>query len=189
VSVRGFALVTVAVAPLVGPFRPTEVHASPQWSATLEAGIVGAGDGGSTWSTTKLDLGLRGEVLLGRNGPRDFGVGPWAQARTTWFDGADYGTGIVALLPIDPTTPIWVGAGALERRRFDAWAPGADVFIGFGSRSYDYHDPYAMVLGATLDVRTLLGSVRQTDVVLCLQLDLEVLAMPAMYLVSRLIHA
>lgn len=176
-------------APWVGPLRARDALASPQWTATLEAGVVGAGDGGSTWSATKLDLGLRGEVLLGRSGPRDFGLGPWVEARTTWFDGADYGAGAVALLPVDSTTPIWVGAGGFERRRFDAWSPGADLFLGFGSRSYDYHDPYAMVLGATLDVRTLLGSVRQTDVIVCLQLDLEVLAMPAMYLLSRLIHA
>ncbi|MFI5301754.1 MAG: hypothetical protein ACHREM_27000 [Polyangiales bacterium] len=155
----------------------------------METGIVGAGDQGSLWSSTKLDLGLRTELLLGRSSPRDFGFGPWVQARTTWFDGADYGGGAVALLPVDSALPIWVGAGAFERRRQDSWSPGIDAFIGFGSRSYDYHDPYAMVLGATLDVRAVLGPVRQTDVILCLQLDLEVLAMPAMYLFSRLLHA
>lgn len=166
-----------------------DAGARAQISSELEAGIVGIGDGQRAWASTRLDLGVRVEALYGREGPRDWGAGPFLHARTPWFHGADYGGGLVVLAPVDPTFPLWFGVGGYERRLDSAWSPGANAFVAFGSRGFNYHSRYAMTYGLSLDVRSTFGTARSVDVIAALDLDFEGLLIPAMYFLGLVRHA
>ena len=127
---------------------------------------------------TKLDLGLRVEDVCLRERPTDFGIGPYVEARTAAFVYGDYGAGVVAILPIDQTFPLWVGAGGFARRQDQTWAPGVNAFVAWGGRSFNYDSAYAMAYGVILDVRAHGGELPGVDTVLALSIDLEALALP-----------
>lgn len=162
---------------------PAAASARAQASASGQIGVAGVGEDGY-WTRTKLDLGLRFEDVFLREGPRDFGLGPYVETRTAAFIHADYGAGLVAVLPVDPTFPLWIGAGGFARRESSSWAPGANAFVAWGSRSYNYTSSYAMAFGLVLDVRVHRGDVPGVDTVLALSIDLEGLALPWMYAIS-----
>jgi hypothetical protein len=166
---------------------PRPASARAQASASGQIGVVGVGEDGY-WSRTKLDLGLRFEDVFLRDGPRDFGLGPYVEARTAAFIHADYGGGLVAVLPVDATFPLSIGAGGFARRQSSTWAPGANVFLAWGSRSYNYSSSYAMTFGLVLDVRVHRGDVPGVDTVLAASIDLEGLALPWLYAVSAARH-
>jgi hypothetical protein len=161
--------------------------ARAQVSASGQIGVVGVGED-AYWSRTKLDLGLRLESVYLRESPTDFGLGPYVEARSAAFIHGDYGAGLMAVLPVDPTFPIWFGAGGFARRQDHSWAPGANAFVAWGSRSYNYSSSYAMAFGLVLDVRVHRGDVPGVDTVLALSFDLEGLALPAMYAISAVRH-
>ena len=163
---------------------PATASARAQLSSGLEVGVAGLGDGARAWASTKLDLGVRLEAVYGREGPRDWGVGPLVQVRTPWFHGADYGAGLVVLAPVDPTFPLWFGAGGYERRLAGAWSPGVSAFVGFGSRGFNYHSRYSMTYGFLIDVRATFGEVKSVDTIACLDLDFEGLLLPALYVIG-----
>ncbi len=163
-----------ACAPLAAP---TAARASAQVSASGQVGIVGVGED-SYWTRTKLDLGLRVEDVWLRERPTDFGIGPYVEARTAAFVYGDYGAGVVAILPIDQTFPLWVGAGGFARRQDQTWAPGVNAFVAWGGRSFNYDSAYAMAYGVILDVRAHGGELPGVDTVLALSIDLEALALP-----------
>ena len=176
----------LALAALLGAavvaFAP-DASARPQVSASGQIGVVGVGEDGY-WSRTKLDLGLRLEDVYLRERPTDFGLGPYVEARSAAFVHADYGAGLLAILPVDPTFPLWVGAGGFARRQDHSWNPGANAFLAWGSRSFNYSSNYAMAFGLVLDVRVHRGDVPGVDTVLALSIDLEGLALPWLYAVS-----
>jgi hypothetical protein len=184
-SARAVAHRRLLLAAIVGlASAPRPAFARAQLSSGLEVGVVAAGDGERAWANTRLDLGLRLEGIYGREGPRDWGAGPFAQARTSGFHGADYGGGLLVLAPVDPTFPLWFGAGGYGRRIDSAWSPGVDAFVGFGSRGFNYHSRYSMTYGVVADLRTTFGSVRSVDAIVCLDLDLEGVLLPALYLLG-----
>jgi hypothetical protein len=167
-------------------FVAAPAFAKVQNSAQTQLGVanVGSPDGRST----KMDLGLRFESVWFRESPRDFGIGPYVEARTAWFDHADYGGGLVALVPVDLTFPLWFGGGGFARRGGGTWSPGFDGFLAWGGRSFNHHSSYAMVFGLLLDARVHGGDEKGTDVVLAATLDLEGLALPFLYAVSAVRH-
>jgi hypothetical protein len=168
-------------------FATPSASAHAQVSASGQIGVVGVGEDGY-WSRTKLDLGLRLESVYLRKRPTDFGFGPYLEARSAAFIHGDYGAGVLALIPVDPTFPIWFGAGGFARRQDHAWAPGANAFVAWGSRSFNYSSAYAMAFGLVLDVRVHRGDTPGVDTVLALSIDLEGLALPAMYVISAVRH-
>jgi hypothetical protein len=162
--------------------------ARPQISVSSQLGVVGLGEEGKAWRSTKLDVGARLESVFFRESPGDFGIGPYVEARTAWFAHGDYGGGLVMVLPIDQTFPIWLGGGGFTRRDGGAWAPGANGFIAWGSRSYNHHASYAMAYGLLLDARWHGGPTPGVDLVIAASIDLEGLAFPFLYLVSAIRH-
>jgi hypothetical protein len=157
-------------------------------SAQTQLGVVGLGDEGKAWQHTRLDLGLKLEALYLRKSPLDFGIGPYVETRTAAFKYGEYGGGLVALLPVAMTFPLWVGGGAFARREESQWAPGANAFLAWGGRNYNYSSSYAMAFGLMLDTRVHRGDQPGVDIVLAATIDLEALALPWIYLTSRLIH-
>lgn len=163
-------------------------QARPQVSVQTQLGVTGVGADGGAWKSTRLDLGLRAEALYLRDSPHDFGLGPYLETRTAAFVHGDYGGGLVALLPVNGTWPIWFGGGAFARRQDHAFAPGANAFLAWGGRSYNYHSNYAMAYGLLFDVRAHFGDMRGVDVVLAATVDLEGLLLPLAYLTSSIVH-
>ena len=181
------ALVLGAVLCL-GAATTHEASARPQWSAQTQFGVAGLGEDGKAWQRTRLDLGLKVEALYLRESPRDFGIGPYLETRTASFRYGEYGGGLVALLPVSMTFPFWLGGGAFARRESGAWAPGANAFLAWGGRDFNYSSSYAMAFGLMLDTRVHRGDTPGVDIVLAATIDLEALALPWIYLTSRLIH-
>jgi len=181
------AAVGLALASILS-LTSASAFARPQISVSNQIGVFGGGEDGKLWQTTKLDLGLRFESVFFRESPRDFGIGPYFEARTAWFAHGDYGGGLVAVLPIDMTFPIWIGGGGFARRDEGEWAPGANGFIAWGSRSYNHHSSYAMAYGLIFDTRWHGGTMPGVDFVVAASIDLEGLAIPFIYLVSLLRH-
>ena len=181
------ALLAIASAAALGSIAVT-ASARPQWSAQTQVGVVGLGEDGKAWQRTRLDLGLKVEALYLRESPRDFGLGPYLESRTASFRYGEYGGGLVALLPVAMTFPLWLGGGAFARREESRWAPGFNGFVAWGGRNYNYSSSYAMAFGLMLDTRVHRGDTPGVDVVLAATIDLEALALPWIYLTSRLIH-
>ena len=180
-------LLSLASIALVASFA-VQVGARPQYSVSSQLGIVAIGEEGRVWHRTRFDVGIRAEALYGRTAPRDGAIGPYLEARTAWFDHADYGGGLMALLAVDRTFPIWFGAGAFGRRQESTWAPGAHAFLAWGGRDYNYEASYAMAFGVLLDARVHRGDFPGFDMVLAVSIDLEGLAIPFIYGLSRLVH-
>lgn len=165
-----------------------EAHARVQNSAQTQIGVVGVGREGRAWDATRLNLGARVESIWGREGPRDFGVGPYVEARTASFSYGEYGGGVVALLPVEMTFPLWFGGGGFARREHDRWAPGFNGFLAWGGRSFNHHSSYAMAYGLLLDARAHRGDTPGFDLVLTATIDLQGLALPWLYAVSAVRH-
>ncbi len=163
-------------------------QARPQVSVQTQLGATGIGGDGGLWKSTRLDLGLRAEAIYLRESPNDFGIGPYLETRTAAFVHADYGGGLVALLPVNGTWPVWLGGGGFARRQDHTFAPGGNVFLGWGGRSYNYHSNYAMAYGLLFDVRAHFGDERGVDLVLAATVDLEGLLLPLAYVTSSILH-
>jgi hypothetical protein len=166
---------------------PAIASANVQNSASGQIGVVGVG-GEKTWEKTRTNLGLRFESVWFRSGPKEFGLGPFVEARTASFGHADYGAGLIALLPVDQTFPIWFGGGAFARREDAAFHGGYNAFLAWGGRSYNHHGSYGMAFGLLFDARIHRGPVPGVDLVLTASIDLEGLAIPFLYGISSLRH-
>ncbi len=156
---------------------PSAASAKVQNSASGQLGIVGV-SGERTWAKTRVNMGLRFESLWFREGPRDFGIGPYVEARTASFGHADYGAGLVALLPTDQTFPLWFGGGAFARREDAAFFAGYNGFVAIGGRSFNHHGSYGMAYGLMFDARYHRGPVAGVDLILTASIDLQALAYP-----------
>lgn len=180
---RVAALVAAAGISLV----PCVAGARVQNSASGQIGVVGVG-GDRLWDRTRLNLGVRFESVWFRESPKHFGLGPYLEARTASFGHADYGAGLLLLLPVNDTFPIWLGGGAFARREDAAFAAGYNVFIAWGGRSFNTHGSYAMAYGLLLDIRAHRGPVPGVDFILTASIDLQAFAYPLLYGISLLRH-
>lgn len=172
---------------LVVLLTPALASAKVQNSASGQIGVVGV-SGERFWDRTRMNLGLRFESLWFREGPKDFGLGPYVEARTASFGHADYGAGLLALLPVDQTFPIWFGGGVFARRENSAFSSGYNGFLAWGGRSFNHHSTYAMAFGLLLDARVHRGPVPGVDLVLTASIDLQALAYPLIIGLSWLRH-
>lgn len=173
----------LAAAALVGAL-PRSARAEPQATAGLTVGAAGVGVERAVWSATVFHLGLRGDVLFGREGSHDFGVGPYAEVLTHAFDQVQVGAGLSGLLPVMESLPVVLSVGAYGRKGDDEYGfePGVAAALFWGSRSYNFHSNYGMAIGLLAEGRVGLGSSGESSIVLGAQLDLVLLAMPAIFL-------
>lgn len=179
----------VAAALLVGGVGlPSQAAADSKTQTSIQAQAGWTWVGRPEGRSHSFDLGLRWETVFGRSSPRSFGLGPYVEARTAWFHFGDYGGGLVAVVPVENTFPLWFGVGALGRREGGAWAPGAHAFVGWGSRSFNYQSVWGMVYGLTVDGVWHGGDQKGVDVVVAATLDVQSLVYPWLLLASWLRH-
>lgn len=152
--------------------------AEPQANVGLTLGAAGVSARPSWWDETRLHLGLHGDVLLGRKGNHDLGVGPFGEVMTSFQD-LQAGTGLSVLLPIHPYLPAVVSGGAYGRRTGSfGWEPGVSAQLFWGSRSFNYDSWYVMAGGIRLEMRQGLGDSKERSVIVAAHLDGEVILLP-----------
>jgi hypothetical protein len=179
---RGFVL-TIALL-----LAATTAQAGPQFSSGLSVG------GGARWTGADAPAGvfvpgLRADLLLGRRGPQDFGLGPFVSVR---FDGCAQvapALGVSLLLPVHDTLPLVLSAGAVA----DLTAPGGPRLgaverLSWGSRSYNYESVYGLSVGLWIESRQFPGASRTVDLVAGVDVDLEFFVIPFLALSTWLRH-
>jgi hypothetical protein len=162
--------------------------ARSQWSVSGQFGVVVDDLSGGRSRQARFDLGLRSELLLGREATTDWAAGPYLEARTSAFTRGDFGGGLIALAPVHPTFPVWFGVGGFARAGEQGWVPGASAWVAWGGRSLNFSGSYGMAYGLLVDARASFGPQPGVDVVAALTLDLEALALPFVYVGSWLAH-
>jgi hypothetical protein len=176
--VAGSALAIAAVL-LPSP----RAEARPQNSVQGQLGVVSGSD-----APMRLNLGLKVESLWFREGPKDFGIGPFVEGRNGSFAYGELGGGLVALLPVHELLPLWVGAGGFARREDARWGSGFHGFVAWGVRPYNFHGNYGLTAGLMADARVHQGQERGFELVVSSTLDLQALSYPVMYLIGALRH-
>ncbi|MEO7328084.1 MAG: hypothetical protein ABI193_05875 [Minicystis sp.] len=163
-----------------------EARAEPQGTAGITLGLAGAGLDHQVWDKTLFHLGVRGDILFGREKGTDFGIGPYAEILTHGFDQIQLGAGVSGLLPVIDPFPIVLSVGVYGRRGDDPFGfePGVTGQLFWGSRSYNFHGSYVMAVGFLGEARIGLGPSKETSFVLSAQLDVVALSLPVVFLAS-----
>jgi hypothetical protein len=162
------------------PLGAEPAGADPQVNGGMTIG-GGVGDMRAT-PYGAFHLGLRGDVLFFRERNADMALGPYAELGTVAFSSFETGGGLSWLVPASTTLPFVLSAGGYARHTGPlSWEPGLATSLFFGSRSYNFHSAYALMLGGFLQMRYGLGDGRQADLILGLHVDLALLAWPWVY--------
>jgi hypothetical protein len=165
---------------------PADEAARPQITVGATAGAAGVGLG-RVWSETDFQLGLHGDVLFGRAGPRDFGAGPYVELLTIGFEEVQFGGGASLLLPLTESFPLVLSAGGFLRAGDPPGvAPGLAGQLFWGSRSYNFDSDYGLAAGVVAEVRHSFGAAQENAVVIGAQVDLAMLALPFLFLGNAL---
>ena len=164
-------------------------RAEPQASVGLTGGAA-VQDVASPGSVgISLHLGARGDVLFLRDHNGRMAVGPYADAATAGFHDLDTGGGIEWLLPLTSDVPVVLSAGGLVRNGDGrSWAPGLEGTVFVGSRSFNFHSWYGLAAGVFAQTRWVPTSPSTTDLVFGVQLDLELVVLPALLLWEVISH-
>lgn len=165
-------------------FASRAADAEPQLTSGLTIGVAGHGDRSSLWSSTELEAGLRGQLLLGRDKDASFGVGPYVEALTTaTFSDVQLGGGAAVLVPIHPYLPIVVSGGGYASHRSPwGWEPGLAGELFWGTHGYNYHSIYGLSAGVFAGGRYALGDSKAVTIMAGGRLDLELVAIPFLFL-------
>jgi hypothetical protein len=171
-------LVGLAALAAIGSIAPVAAGA-PQANAGL---TIGGGTGAPGGGGGLFHLGARADVLFLRERGTDMAIGPYVDFATASFSTLEAGAGAEWLLPVRDDLPLVVSAGAFERRAPGfAWEPGAEATLFFGSRSYNFHSWYELVVGVFAQGRYGLGDARQREIIFGLQFDFALLAYPFVF--------
>jgi hypothetical protein len=165
-----------------------DARADPQLTTALSLGIAGQGDRSALWSSTQFSMGLRGELLLGRDKDTAFGIGPYVEALTTAsFADAQLGGGAALLVPVHPYLPIVLSAGAYAGHHSPwGWEPGLAGELFWGTHSYNYHSLYSLSAGLFAGGRYALGNSKEVTLIAGARVDLELIAIPFMLIWSAI---
>lgn len=156
-------------------------HARPQLGARVTTGAALTDLRADNAPRFAFHLGGEFDALFLRDGPRDFGLGPFVSVRTAAFDTFEPGAGLSWLVPAGETAFVLSGGGFARTSRF-GWEPGASATLFWGSRSYNYHSNYCLGVGLFAEGRYGFGDGRQADAIAGIQLDLAYFAMPFVFL-------
>ncbi|MCC6525371.1 MAG: hypothetical protein IT373_22145 [Polyangiaceae bacterium] len=177
-------LATVAVA--------TSARAAPQGNASVTIGGAAVGDEGRFWDHAEFHLGLRGDVMLLREGPTDFGLGPYLELGTLGFDTLDAGGGLSVHLPVDDMLPLVASVGAYARLGatpeddapdYFGAEPGIAASVFWGTRSYNYDADYVVTwVGLLVGYRQSFGPAKESALFLAAQFDLTLIGTPLVLL-------
>ncbi len=160
--------------------------AEPQANAGLTLGAAAVGSEDQAFDHAEFHLGLRADLMLGRDEPDDFGLGPYLEIGTFAFDELQLGGGATVHLPIHPTLPLVAAAGPFARVGDDGFGfePGLAGSLFWGTRSYNFHANYVMAAGLLVGYRHVFGDSGESALLIAAQLDLAVLALPVVLLIN-----
>jgi hypothetical protein len=160
---------------------------APQANVGLTIG--GAATDLRTSASSAFHLGGRADVLFLRERGRDMAVGPYVEVLSEGFRTLELGGGVEWLLPVREELPLVLSAGSYARRAPSfAWEPGVAAGVFFGARSFNFHSIYGLAAGLFVQGRYGLGDAHQADVVMGLQMDVVLLAYPAIFLYEAIAH-
>jgi hypothetical protein len=159
---------------------PRPAFADPQANAALTVGGAGVGSEGQFWDHAEFCMGLRGDVLFGREETLDFGAGPYLEVGTYAFDELSFGGGGSVLFPVHESLPLVASVGAFGRYGDDDFGvePGISGTIFWGSRSYNFHHNYVMAAGLLVGYRYAFGESKESVFTIAAQIDLALLGLP-----------
>lgn len=156
-------------------------RAEPQASVGLTTGAAIQDASGPGGVGTSLHLGGRVDVLFLRQRNGQMALGPYVDGATAGFHDVDLGGGLEWLLPMTSDVPVVVSAGGLARDGDGrSWAPGMEGTLFVGSRSFNFHSWYGLAAGAFVQSRWIPAPPSTVDIVVGVQLDLELVALPAL---------
>lgn len=164
----------------------TIAFAEPQGNASLTVGGAGVGADGEFWDHSEFHVGLRGDVMFGRDESSDFGIGPYGELGTFAFDELQFGGGASVLLPIHGSLPFVASVGGFARAGDDDFGvePGISGSLFWGSRSYNFHANYVIALGLLVGYRATFGESKESMLLIATQLDLAFIGIPIVALVN-----
>jgi hypothetical protein len=117
--------------------------------------------------------------MLHRPGPRAIGIGGFLSTRSDNFRDISSALGVSLLLPVSPTFPIVLSAGAAGRYDEIGLAAGTLERIEWGPRSYNYQFAYVLSGGIFAEARQwIAGANTGYDFVFGIDADLELIAIP-----------
>lgn len=174
-------------AALVAIFASSEARADPQVSAGITGGIAGRGYGTELFYEPAFELGVMSDLIFGRGGERDVGVGPYVSFMTVGFDDVQFGGGASLVLPVADSIPFVVSVGPYGRYApLVGLEPGISTSLFFGSRSYNFSSTYVMALGLLVDARVGLGSSHETAFIFGVRVDAAFAGLPFVYLADAI---
>ena len=172
---------------IVGTAYGTPAAADPQLSGALTTGAALTDMRASNGPRVAYHLGGRFDALLLRDRAGTMALGPYVDVATEAFDTFQAGGGIEWLIPAgDPAFILSVGAFG-RTSRF-GWEPGAEATIFWGARSFNYHSVYSPGVGLFAQGRLGFGDGHQADAILGVQLDLEYVVLPALFVYEAIAH-
>lgn len=172
---RCAALAAASVAFSVGA---SEAAAAPQWNSALVAGIAGVGDGSAGWDRTQFYGGVRGDLLLLRDGPRSPGLGPSLEIATAAFADVRGIAGARALLPLGDLWGVAIEPGGYVRSSDFGAVGGFSARAWFGIQTYNYRGAYSPRGGLTVGYTHDIGDSDSHAIVIAAEIDGLVLALP-----------
>ena len=167
-------------------FCAREALCEPQGNAALTIGGAAAGADGEFWDHPEFHLGLRGDVMFGREDVWDFGVGPYLEAGTFAFDEFQFGGGATLHIPVHESFPLVTSLGPFARLGDDDFGlePGLSAALFWGTRSYNFHSGYNMAAGLSIGFRQVLGGSNETAMLFAAQIDLMAIGLPILALIQ-----
>jgi hypothetical protein len=170
------ALDVTAASPSALP-PPTAAHIV---EVTSQASVGGGArfDDPPRGTTGAFTMALRADVIVGRTGPRTWGVGPFLSVRTDGFTDVAPALGVSLLLPVAEALPLVLSAGGALRIDATGVAPGALERLWWGARSYNYQSAYTLAAGIFVEARQFITESHTIDVVGGADVDLELIALP-----------
>jgi len=173
---------------LAGVWAP-DAAAEPQASVGLTIGGVVQDVVGPSKPEGAFHLGGRASMLFLRNRGPNMAVGPYRDVATASFDNVDLGGGAEWLIPVRDDLPLVLSAGGFWREGDGrSWSPGAEGTVFFGSRSYNFHSWYGLAAGVFAQSRWVPSSPSTVDLVFGVQIDGELLLLPALLIYEAIRH-
>lgn len=154
--------------------------AEPQGNAGLTFGGAAVGRDGAVFDHAEFHLGLRGDVIFGRDDAWDFGIGPYGELGTFALDEFQFGAGASFLVPVDDSFPLVASLGPCARIGDDDFGlePCISSSLFWGTRSYNFHSGYSMAAGLNVGFRHAFGESGESALLIAAQIDLVVLGLP-----------
>lgn len=136
------------------PTSARESAPGVEWNVGLVAGAVGTGRSGDLWQSTRFGGGLRADALFGRERAASMGYGPYASITTAAFDDARLALGASVLVPALEDFPLVLSLGPMARVAEGHGRAGAEAWLFWGVRSFNFHGSYNLSNGLLLGAQT-----------------------------------